>query len=211
MDRQSIERTIVVRGRTPHLPAKLTLAAGLLLSASQVLAEPGPPRSCDLAGTWYGGSVVAYQMTIVPAAAPGRYTVFFQGMYKNSVMNTAFTGELARKHDRYQGPFMQLSTSDPDFLNPPPIGKLPNVVAGWTSMELVDCNTIENRIPLFGVYLSGNIWQPGVVWATPGKTPLHDAPDVDLLDLLHGGSPVVETYRRLPKTVNPALLHPSDD
>lgn len=187
-----------------RLPAVLTLAAGLL-AASQAVAD-GRPR-CDLAGTWYGGSVVAYHMTIVPTVDPWHYTVSFQGMYKNSVLSTAYTGELKWKHDRYQGSFMRLSTPDPDFLNPPPIGKLPDIWAGWTSMELVDCNTIQNTIPFFGIYLAGQIWQPGIDWITPGKVPLVDAPDVDLLTAKFGGKPIVETYHRLLKTINPALLH----
>ena len=209
MQPQTVERTTAVaRFKTARLSAILTVAAGLLLSSSQLLAEPaGPPRSCDLAGTWYGGSVVAYHMTIIPGVARGHYTVFAEGMYKNSVMNTVYTGQVARKHGRYEGPLMQLSTQDPDFLNPPPIWKMPDIIAGWSSMKLVDCNTIESRIPFFGVYFGSNIWQPGVVWTTPGKTPLLDAPDVDLLDVLAGGKPIVETYHRLLKTVNPTLLH----
>jgi hypothetical protein len=179
-----------------------------MLSSSPLLADsPGSPRPCDLAGTWYGGSVVAYQMTIIPAAVPDHYTVFAQGMYKDGVMNTVYSGQVARKHNRYEGPLMQLSTSDPDFLNPPPIGKMPDITAVWSSMKLVDCNTVENRIPFFGVYFAANIWQPGVDWIAPGKTPLLDAPDVDLLNVLAGGMPIVESYHRLLKGVNPSLLH----
>jgi hypothetical protein len=128
-------------------------------------------------------------------------------MYKSSVMNTAYTGEVTVKRHRYEGPLMQLSTSDPSFLNPPPIGQMPDITAAWSSMEQVDCNTIKNTIPFFGIYFASNIWQPGVVWQTPGKVPFLDAPDVDLLDVLAGGVPVVETYRRVSRTVNPALLH----
>ncbi|HXY41219.1 MAG TPA: hypothetical protein VEQ10_16210, partial [Vicinamibacteria bacterium] len=99
---------------------RAVVAAVLLLSSSPLLAEVDTPRSCDLTGTWYGGSIVAYQMTIVPAVPPGHYTVVAQGMYKNSVMNTAYTGELARKRNRYEGPLLQLTTGNPAFLNPPP-------------------------------------------------------------------------------------------
>ena len=209
MQRQTVERDdTVTRFETTRVAATLILAGGLLLSASQLLAEPAsPPRSCDLTGTWYGGSVVAYHMTVIPAVRPGHYTVFAQGMYKTSVMNTVYTGEVARKRNKYEGSLIQLSTSDPDFLNPPPIGKMPDITAAWASMELVDCNTIKNTIPFFGVYFAGDIWQPGVVWLTPGKVPFLDAPDVDLLDVLAGGMPIVETYHRVFRTVNPALLH----
>jgi hypothetical protein len=34
-----------------------------------------------------------------------------------------------------------------------------------------------------------------------------DAPDVDLLDVITGGAPVVESYDRLVEGVNPKLLH----
>ncbi len=194
-----------------HLPAIVVVAGVLLLlSSAPLLAQADAPRSCDITGTWYGGSVVAYQMTIVPAAGPGHYTVLFQGMYKNSVMNTAFTGELVRKRNRYEGPLMQLTTANPAFLNPPPIGELPDIIAGWTAMELVDCDTIRNTIPFFGLYAGAGIWQPsgaGVGWIEPPRTPLLQPPDVDLLDILSGGVPIVESYRRLPKRVNPALLH----
>lgn len=194
---------------TPRLWAILLVAGGLLLSSSQLWSQEGRQRrpSCDLSGTWYGGSVVAYQMTIIPAASENQYIVLFEGMYKNSVMNTLFSGEIAKRENLYAGSIMQLSTSDPDFLNPPPIGKMPDIIAGWTSVEFVDCNTIKNTIPFFGLYFSNNIWQPGIVWNAEGKIPLVDAPDVDLLDILNGGRPIVETYHRLPKAIEPAVLH----
>jgi hypothetical protein len=209
MQFQTVEHTTAAaRAKAAHLPAILTLAAGLLLGSPLLAETLGSPGACDLAGTWYGGSTVAYHMTIIPAAARDHYAVSFQGMYKNSVMNTVYTGQLARKHNRYEGPFMQLSTADPDFLNPPPIGKLPDIIAGWSSMRLVDCNTIENRIPLFGVYFASSVWQPAsdgptIDW-TGVKTPLVNPPDVDLLIPITGGSPIVETYHRL---LDPLLLH----
>jgi len=42
-------------------------------------------------------------------------------------------------------------------------------------------------------------------WKTGGKVPLVDRPDVDLLDVLNGGKPILGTYHRLPTTVTPAL------
>jgi hypothetical protein len=208
MNRQSVQRTCPIpRLQAAHRFAILVLVGGLLLSASPLLAE-GPPRSCDLTGTWYGGSIVAYHMTVVPAAKPGHFTVIAQGMYKDSVMNTVYTGQVAKKHDRYEGPLMQLSTSDDAFLGPPPlIGKMPDIIAGWTSMKLVDCNTIESRIPFFGLYAGSGIWEPGIVWKTDGKVPLVAAPDLDLLDFLNEGKPIKETYHRLLNTVNRDLLH----
>jgi hypothetical protein len=105
---------------------------------------------------------------------------------------------------------MQLTTDDPDFLNPPPIGKLPNLLVGWSEIEMVDCNTIRHTLPFLGIYFAPNIWTPafgGVAWVTPGKVPMFDPPDVDLVNILGGGKPIVESYRRLPKAVKADLLH----
>ncbi|MGE5053216.1 MAG: hypothetical protein ACM3WP_03550 [Acidobacteriota bacterium] len=112
-----------------------------------------------------------------------------------------------------------MSAQDPDFLNPPPIGKLPDMLVGWFSMELVDCNTVKNTIPFFGAYFGApgpygmGIWEPGtptsgVNWIAGGKVPLLDAPDVDMIPILTGGNtPIIETYHRLPSAIKPALLH----
>jgi hypothetical protein len=103
-------------------------------------------------------------MTIIPTSPAGHYIVFAEGMYKNSVMNTAYTGKVEKKGELYVGPLMQLATSDPDFLNPPPIGKMPDLNVVWSEIEMVDCNTIKNTVPFFGYYFASNLWQPGIVW-----------------------------------------------
>ena len=112
--------------------------------AASVSAQQGKGNNCNITGTWYGGSVVAYKMTISENVPGGTYTVVFEGMYKNSVMNTTYTTTLVRKGNRYEGSGLALVTQDPDFLNPPPIGKLPDILVGWFSMDLLDCNTIKN-------------------------------------------------------------------
>jgi hypothetical protein len=205
-----------LRGSTLLFSAFLLAAAVLLLPSPSLLSEEVKHESqevkherpaCDLSGTWYGGSIVGYQMTITPSVQMDHYIALGEGMYKNSVMNTSYTGELVKRGKLYEGPLMQLTTSDPDFLNWPPPPKMPDIVAAWSSLEMVDCNTIRNTIPFFGMYFAANIWQPGVVWVAQGKVPLIDAPDADLLDALAGGKPIVETYHRLPKAVNPILLH----
>jgi hypothetical protein len=76
---------------------------------------------------------------------------------------------------------------------------VPDINAGWLSMKLVGCNTVSNLI-FFGLYLSNSVW-------SGQKTPMIDAPDVDLINGLNGGRPIVETYHRLPAKVNRALLH----
>ena len=185
------------------------LVVAVLLTSSSLLSQEanrGWPK-CDLSGSWYGGGSATYHMTVTPARQLGHYIVSFEGMYKNSVLNTLFNGELVKKGNRYEGSGMSLFTTDPAFLNPPPIGKMPDIVAGWMFMEMTDCNTVKNTFPFLGMYFAGNVWQPGITWVTPGKVPLIDAPDVDLLDILTGGKPIVETYHRLLNTVNPNLLH----
>jgi hypothetical protein len=157
--------------------------------------------------------VVAYQTTITQAGPAGHYTVTAQPMYKNSVMSTLYAGMSVKNGNVYEGNGMSLSTQDPDFLNPPPIGKLPDIVAGWFVMEMIDCNTIRNTIPFLGIYFGASIWQPGtpwtgISWLPNAKTPLSSPPDVDLIPILTGDiKPIVETYHRLPETVNPDLLH----
>jgi len=146
-------------------------------------------------------------MTLIPSGPAGHYVMFAEGMYKNSVLNTIYTGSFERNGTKYEGTMMQLSTGDADFLNPPPVGKLPDIFAGWSSMEMVDCNTIRNTIPMFGIYLAAGIWEPGVVWKEHGKVPMVDVPDVDLLNVLNAGHPIVETYHRLTKQPNTALFH----
>jgi hypothetical protein len=63
---------------------------------------------------------------------------------------------------------------------------MPDINAGWVSMKLVDCNTVSNVIPFFGMYFAANVWNSQ-------KTPMIDAPDVDLLDILSNDKPIVET------------------
>ncbi len=190
---------------------RIGIAALLVLGAVLPLSAQKPRREdCGPAGAWYGGSVVAYQLTVYQTGRPDHFTMMFEGMYRDGVMNTAYTGSLVKKGDRYEGPLMQLFTADSAFVKQLPPGKMPDINTGWGIVEMVDCNTLRNTIPFFGRYSGAGIWQPGVAWTAGGKVPLVDPPDVDLLNVLNGGKPVVETYHRLPTTVNPALLHKAD-
>ncbi len=201
--------------------ARRVLILVVLLAAVSCLAQQGLGNDCTLAGTWYGGSVVAYQFTIIPAGPAGHYITFAQGFYKNAVMNTVYSGTLEKRGNKYEGSGMALLTQDPDFLNPPPLGKLPDIIAGWFITELTDCNTIKSTIPFLGLYFGRpmppqikGIWEPGtpwtgINWVANGVAPMFDAPDVDMIPVLTGGEtkPIVETYHRLPMSVNPTLLH----
>ncbi len=190
-----------------------TLIILLMMLTTSSFAQQGKGNGCSLAGVWYGGSAVSYLMTVTPAGPAGHYTVVFEGAYKNAVLNTTFSMTLENKGSKYEGSGLQLTTQDPAFLNPPPLPTMPDLVAGWFSMELVNCNTIRNTIPFLGYYFGAGIWQPGsetsgVNWISGGKVPMIDPPDMDLIPILTGGStPIVESYHRLPTKVNPALLH----
>jgi hypothetical protein len=190
------------------------LAAGLLLIATaSAFAQQRKGNDCTLAGVWYGGSAVSYLMTVTPTGSAGHYTVVFEGMFKNAVMNTNFNMTLKNRGKKYEGSGVALMTKDPAFLNPPPLEKMPDLIAGWFSMQLVDCNTIKNTIPFLGYYFGPGIWQPGtetsgVKWVAGSKVPLLDPPDIDVIPILTGGpKPIVETYHRLPTKVNRNLLH----
>ena len=201
----------------------------ILLFAVSTLAQQGMGNDCTPAGTWYGGSVVAYQLTVAPSAPAGHYTFIFQGIYTPPPPTTiaAFvSGEMVKKGNVYEGSMLSLG-GDNAFLNPNPaaIGKMPDLEVGWVSMEMVDCNTIKNVIPFFGIYFGPfglfdtgpgpGIWQPGspgspffgVNWTSGGKVPLVNEPDVDLIPILTGDTkPIVETYHRLlNKPPNPNL------
>lgn len=185
---------------------RVLAAVALVLLTPAPGAAQGAGTACTPAGVWYGGSVVAYQMTITPAAHAGQYMVMFEGMCTNSVKTTSITGLLTKKGKKLEGNMLALTTSDPIFLTPPPYPQMPDLLVGRVSLEMEGCNTIKNTIPFFGLYFAAGIWEPGVVWKDL-KVPLIDPPDVDMLDVLAGGHPIVETYRRLPTSVNPALLH----
>ena len=188
---------------------------GLLIAPAVLpcLAQQDQSNACTPEGTWYGGSVVAYFMTIVPAGADGQFTATAQPMYKNAVMSTGYSGSMKQNGNVYEGPTMSLTTQDPAYSGPPPFPNLPDLAVGWMSLEMLDCNTIRNTLPFFGQYLGASIWKPGtpwtgIEWLPNPKIPLVSPPDVDLIPILTGDTrPIVETYRRLPRSVNPALLH----
>ncbi len=197
----------------------LLMIAFLLVSATNAFAQQGKGNDCTIAGVWYGGSVVAYKLTIIPAGPAGHYITIGEGMYKNSVMSTTFSGEAVKNGDKYEGTLMGLNTQDPQYLNPPPFTALPDIAVGWTTVEMLDCNTVRNTIPFYGIYFGppspagSGIWQPGTPstgmnWVVGGKRPLLDPPDVDLIPILTGDTkPIIETYHRVPLAVNPTLLH----
>jgi hypothetical protein len=199
--------------------SKSFVIGALLIASATSFAQQGKGNQCTPDGVWYGGSKVAYRFTIIPAGPAGHYVTFAEGMYKNSVMTTMFAGELAKAGDKYEGTLMALNTQDPAYAGPPPYAALPNIAVGWASIEMLDCNTMMNTIPFYGMYFGApsqagpGIWEPGtpwtgISWVEDGKVPFVDPPDVDLIVMATGDTkPIVETYHRVLRTVNPDLLH----
>ena len=187
-------------------------ATALMLSITAV-AEQGKGVPCTLAGVWYGGSVVAYRITITPAGPAGHYQVLTEGMYKNAVMTTMWSGQIEKHGKQYVGTMSALNTQDPAYNGPPPFANLPDIAAGWFTFELLNCNTMKSTIPFLGLYFGPGIWQPGTPWSginwlPNAKVPMQDPPDVDLIPVLTGDvKPIVETYHRVSRTVNASLLH----
>ncbi len=191
----------------------IALGAFILSISVAAVAEQGKGSSCTPAGVWYGGSVVAYRISIIPAGPAGHFSVLTEAMYKNAVMTTMWSGQIVKHGKLYEGTMSALTTQDPAYLNPPPFANLPDIAAGWFTFELLDCNTIKSTIPFLGLYVGQAIWQPGtpytgINWLPNAKVPMQDVPDLDLIQFLTGDvKPIVETYHRVPQTVNPALLH----
>ena len=193
----------------------IVLATIALLFSLQAIgsAQQGKGSLCAPTGVWYGGSVVGYRITITPAGPAGHFTVLTEAMYKNTVMSTMWTGQIAKAGKIYEGSMSALNTQDPQYLNPPPFTALPDIAAGWFTFELKDCNTLKSTIPFLGLYYGAGIWQPGtpwtgISWLSNAKVPLIDPPDMDLIPFLTGDTkPIVESYHRVLNTVNPALLH----
>lgn len=185
----------------------------MILLAASGFAQQGKGNDCTLTGVWYGGSAVAYTLTITQSGPAGHYVTYSEGMYKTSILSTGFSGTMEKNGEKYEGAGMALETSNPEYLNPPPFQTLPDLIVAWFSTEMVDCNTLKNTIPFFGIYFGAGIWQPGTPWTgmdwlANSKRPFVDAPDLDMIPILTGDTkPIVETYHRIPNLVNPTLLH----
>lgn len=178
------------------------LAILLILVALPCFAQQGPGNDCTIAGTWYGGSVVAYQMTIIPIAPAGRFVVITEPGFTDGKLSTLYSETVVKNGDSYEGGGIQFYSEDPSFATEPPtLGKLPDVRAVWSTMKLTDCNTLSNYIPFFGLYFSSGIWSGKTI---PFTTPL----DVDLVVILNDGKAIQETYHRMPTAKPPAeLMH----
>ena len=169
---------------------------------SPCFAQQGQGNECTIAGNWIGGSVVAYQMTIIPINPSGHYMVLTQPGFTEGTLATMFTQTVVKHGDVYEGGGVQLYSENPAFASgPPTLFLMPDVHVLWSSMKLTDCNTLTTSIPFFGLYFADGIFSGTTV---PFVTPL----DVDLVNVLNGGMPITESYRRLPTTKPaPELMH----
>jgi hypothetical protein len=159
----------------------------------------GVGKSCDISGTWYGGSDPAFQYlwTITPTGA-GRYSVLYQPGFDNRpfgyVTWTTWAGEVvkidARTYDAYG---MSYWVWAPGAAPAGVDETLPEVDIVHSRVQLIDCNTLTASLDVYAGYFS----------FTPAKTPFVTPPDIDWLQILYGGATVVETYHRMPTTLAP--------
>jgi hypothetical protein len=178
----------------------LLLGAVILLLFSIPGFAQGVGTSCDISGTWYGGSDPAYQYlwTISPMAG-GRYNSLVQPGFDNRPFGyitwSNWSGEIlkidARTYDQYaMSYFVWAPGSAPEGVD----GTLPEVDIVRSRIRLVDCNTLTNSIDVYAGYYN----------FTPEKTPFVTPVDFDFL----AGGVLVETYHRMP-TACPACPFPA--
>lgn len=179
---------------------QILLAILVLLAVAVAIpcSAQGVGKSCDISGTWYGGSDPAFQYlwTITPLNA-GRYSSVTQPGFDNRPFGyitwTNWTGEItrvdARTYDSYgMSYWVWAPGAAPDGVN----AALPEVDIVHSRLRLVDCNTMTSTIDLYAGYFS----------FTPEKTPFVTPPDVDWLQVLYPGvTTLMETYHRMPTTL----------
>jgi hypothetical protein len=174
----------------------------ILVFATVAVAVPcgaqGVGASCDISGTWYGGSNPnwPYLWTITPMGG-GRYSSIAANAYPTSQLpgynsTTNWSIELlkvdARTFDAYGMSYFVYQWADINT------GELPEVDIAQPARH-VDCNTMVSTIDVYAFY-----WRFDSVSMTPFVTP----PDFDVL----AGNVLVETYHRMP-TACPACPFPS--
>lgn len=162
----------------------LTVLAALFVAA--VPLDAGVGNKCSPAGTWYGGAEggAKYLMTITPRGG-NRFTVIAQGGYSlegvGYVANTSFAGELAKTGPgRYLARMMAFLATD--YGIPPAVAEID---AASGTMEMTSCTQLISTIDFFVAYFD------------PNANPFEDPYNLDLLQILHGGEPIVETYTRI--------------
>lgn len=163
----------------------------LLFTASFLLlfSVPGFPQgvgnSCDISGTWYGGSDPAfpYLLSFTPVGA-GRYYSSGQNGYDVHQFGysaaTAWVGETIKNGSTTFDSYIMsywITEGAP----------LPELDIVHSRITFIDCDTFTSTIDIFGGYFS----------FTPDRTPFVTPPDLSFLS----GGPIIETYHRMPTTL----------
>ena len=165
---------------------KLTLLPVLLLAISVLPVFAGSGGRCSPEGTWYGGSTTKYVLTISPKSG-NSYSVTAQGAYSlgitGVVAHTSYSGEMIKIAPKtYLMRMISLLSYDSAL---PPAESAIEIDATSGPTVMTSCSTMTGTIDYFVAYFG---------W---GAEPFVDSPDLDLLAVLNGGEPIVETYRRI--------------
>lgn len=187
--------TVERRTRGACLTAVLTLIAAVVLSVSAAAAEPDHlQKTCDLTGTWYGGSnpYIAWQLHI-SRTADGGYSASFQQALKwadfGVYSTTGFAGRIEKSGRQFKASAMgmyRLTEEAADSLGVDP--GLPEVDVVSGRAEFLTCDTLKFTWNVYYVYYNFD--------AVAGdKIPFVTPPDIDIIAL--AGGPLEETYHRL--------------
>lgn len=167
----------------------LVFAAVFLALAGTAFAQGGG-KSCDINGTWYGGSDDNFQYlwTISPIS-DGRHSVVVQGALDFRQWGytywTTFSGEITKTGARdYESHAMSYLVWDPAAVPDGVDPKVPEVDIEHSRIRFPDCNTMIATFDVYGGYPNFTSQ------VTPFVTPL-------VWDYL-GGEKIVETYHRMP-------------
>ena len=161
-------------------------------------------RTCDVSGTWVGGSgtVPGYRLTI-NFQPSGRYSVEYQQLYAYSSADlgrpwfTTWQGEWHKVDaQRYEGYSFFNSQITPEMaaiyaglgltLTEDDLA-LPELDGIFGHVVMLDCNTLQSAIEWFGVYIP--LTAEKIAFVTP--------PDGEIIRDFNGGTPIIEIYHRV--------------
>jgi len=170
---------------------RTTLHAGaMLLAVLAVITAPAlwsqeagsMPRSCNIAGTWYGGGAEAkYLMTIIQDPG-GDFVALGDGAFSQISfglpVQTMYSGTIVKGSGRgYEFFSIGMVNNTTNFPAP-----TPEVWGVHSTVRMTDCNTLVFDYDFFGAYS----------WPTT-KTPFLSQPDYVVVP-----PPFQETYHRMP-------------
>ena len=166
---------------------KLILLAAALALSSVTSGESSAP-SCNLEGTWFGGSADAKFLLTITQTPGGDYTISFGPAFSMAdmglVVATACNGSITKTPGKdYEVFAIVMANRTPGHPAP-----TVDVMGVHGFVRVIDCNTIRIDYDFYGGYLADSIW-------TLGKMPFLDIPDY-----VPNPPPFSETYRRMPTT-----------